>query len=63
VQLQIFVRSYSTKGKGRGLGTYAMKLFTEKYLGGRIDFESRPETGTTFRVELPLQCPQQETSD
>jgi len=63
VQLQIFVRSYSTKGKGRGLGTYAMKLFTEKYLGGRIDFESRPEIGTTFRVELPLQCPQQGTSD
>ncbi len=32
VQLQVFQRSFSTKGAGRGLGTYSMKLLTEKYL-------------------------------
>lgn len=53
VQLQIFVRSYTTKGRGRGLGTYSMKLFAEKYLSGRVSFESSAEKGTIFRVDLP----------
>ncbi len=53
VQLQIFVRSYSTKGKGRGIGTYSMKLLCERYLGGKVSFESTPENGTTFRVDIP----------
>ena len=35
IQLQIFQRSFSTKGRGRGVGTYSMKILTEKYLGGR----------------------------
>jgi signal transduction histidine kinase len=53
VALRIFQRSFSTKGgKGRGLGTYSMKLFGETYLGGRVFFESRPEDGTTFTLEL-----------
>ena len=34
VKLQIFQRSFSTKGPGRGLGTYSMKLLTERYLKG-----------------------------
>lgn len=34
VQLQIFNRSFSTKGKGRGTGTYSMKLLTKRYLKG-----------------------------
>ena len=29
-QLQIFNRSFSTKGSGRGLGTYSVKLLTER---------------------------------
>jgi signal transduction histidine kinase len=53
VQLQMFQRSFSTKGADRGLGTYSMKLFTEKYLGGRLAFESSEEAGTTFSVSLP----------
>jgi signal transduction histidine kinase len=53
VQLQMFQRSFSTKGADRGLGTYSMKLFTERYLGGRLSFESSHETGTTFTAELP----------
>lgn len=52
VQLQLFQRSFSTKGVGRGIGTYSMKLFGEKYLNGRVDFESSPESGTTFFIEI-----------
>lgn len=54
VQRQIFQRSYSSKGAGRGLGTYSMKLITEQYLKGRIDFESAGEKGTLFKVRIPL---------
>lgn len=48
VQLQLFQRSFSTKGPGRGLGTYSMKLLSERYLGGKVSFVSSEEHGTTF---------------
>lgn len=54
VQLQVFQRSFSSKGDGRGLGTYSMKLLTEQYLQGSIGFESTPEYGTIFRARYPL---------
>ena len=54
VQLQIFQRSFSTKGAGRGVGTYSIKLLTERYLHGRVSFTSTPEQGTTFQVRYPL---------
>lgn len=54
VQLQIFERSYSTKGEGRGLGTYSVKLLTEKYLKGHVSFISTVHDGTRFTVTLPL---------
>lgn len=53
VQRQIFKRSFSTKGQGRGLGTYSMKLLAENFLNGSITFESGKETGTVFTVSLP----------
>jgi len=53
IQLQIFQRNYSTKGKGRGLGTYSMKLLTERYLNGKISFESNKDSGTTFYLSIP----------
>jgi signal transduction histidine kinase len=54
VQLQLFQRSFSTKGQaGRGIGTYSMKLFGERYLGGRVEFVSRIPEGTTFTLSLP----------
>jgi nitrogen fixation/metabolism regulation signal transduction histidine kinase len=53
-QLQIFNRSFSTKGVGRGIGTYSMKLLGEKYLKGKVAFKSSPETGTTFSLTLPI---------
>lgn len=54
IQGRIFQRSYSTKAKrGRGLGTYSMKLLGETYLGGKVDFVSTERDGTTFRLFLP----------
>lgn len=54
VALRIFKRSFSTKAEhGRGLGTYSMKLFGERYLGGKVGFESSAEAGTTFFIRLP----------
>ena len=60
VQLQIFNRSFSSKGKGRGLGTYSMKLLSEKYLQGKVYFESSHEKGTTFYAEYPVTIRQTE---
>ncbi len=54
VQQQVFQRSFSTKGKGRGLGTYSMKLLGEKYLRGKVAFSSNAKEGTAFSLELPL---------
>ena len=54
VQLQIFQRSFSTKGKGRGVGTYSMKLLAERYLSGKLAFTSSLGKGTTFTVWIPV---------
>jgi hypothetical protein len=54
IALRIFQRSFSTKAaKGRGIGTYSMKLFGERYLGGQVDFASTPEQGTVFWIQMP----------
>jgi signal transduction histidine kinase len=55
-RLQIFQRSFSTKGFGRGLGTYSAQLIGERVLGGQVGFSSSPESGTTFWIRLP--CPE-----
>jgi nitrogen-specific signal transduction histidine kinase len=52
VQLQLFKRSFTTKGIGRGLGTYSMKLLGEKYLKGKVGFESTEQNGTTFFIDI-----------
>lgn len=52
--LQIFQRSFSTKGGGRGIGTYSVKLLTENYLQGRVAFVSTAEAGTTFTATYPI---------
>jgi len=54
VSSSIFKRSFSTKGEGRGLGTYSMRLLTERYLQGKIYFTSNKKSGTTFYAELPV---------
>lgn len=53
VQRQIFQRSFSTKGRGRGLGTYSIRLLAQNYLKGRVGFETSPDGWTEFRVCLP----------
>jgi CheY-like chemotaxis protein len=58
VQMQVFRRSFSTKGgTGRGLGTFSVKLLTERYLKGAADFAVDPEHGTTFYLRLPRGAP------
>jgi hypothetical protein len=54
VQARIFQRSFSTKAeRGRGLGTYSMKLFGERYLAGEVSFVSTEPGGTVFSIRLP----------
>jgi signal transduction histidine kinase len=53
IQLQVFQRSFSTKGSGRGLGTYSIKLLSERYLLGKVGFETNEENGTTFYTIYP----------
>lgn len=54
IQLQIFQRSFSTKGEARGIGTYSIKMFTEQYLGGKVSFVSNPTEKTVFSISLPM---------
>ncbi|MBN2809879.1 MAG: HAMP domain-containing histidine kinase [Deltaproteobacteria bacterium] len=55
VALRIFQRNFSTKGEeGRGVGTFSMKLFGEKILKGKVTFSTAADTGTTFRLALPV---------
>ena len=57
IALRIFQRSFSTKArKGRGIGTYSMKLLGERYLGGEVGFTTG-EGGTTFTLRLPAHLP------
>lgn len=54
IQLQIFNRSFSTKGAGRGLGTYSIKLLGERYLRGRVAFTTSNDGGTVFSISIPI---------
>ena len=57
IAARIFRRSFSTKAsRGRGLGTYSMKLFGERILGGAVGFTTGPD-GTVFYIDHPLQRP------
>lgn len=53
VRAQMFQRSFSTKGQGRGLGMYGVRLLTGNYLGGRVECMSSRDSGTTLLVILP----------
>ena len=54
IEMQVFMRSFSTKGTQRGLGTYSMKILGEQHLGGTVDFTTSEENGTTFYIILPI---------
>jgi PAS domain-containing protein len=51
IQGQIFKRSFSTKGHGRGLGTYSMNLLSS-FVKGHVWFTSSQQEGTTFFAEF-----------
>jgi len=52
IEMQVFMRSFSTKGTQRGLGTYSMKILGEQHLGGTVDFTTSEAEGTTFYIIL-----------
>lgn len=55
ISIRLFQRSFSTKSQaGRGIGTYSMKLFGEKILGGKVSFTSSEEDGTVFKFSQHL---------
>jgi signal transduction histidine kinase len=52
---RIFQRNFSTKEQhGRGVGTFSMKLFGERILGGKVNFKTSQGEGTVFKFSLPL---------
>jgi nitrogen-specific signal transduction histidine kinase len=57
VQLQMFHRSFSTKGSGRGLGSYSIRMLTENYLLGKAGFVSNETDGTIFTIRLKKEFP------
>jgi signal transduction histidine kinase len=52
VEDRLFHPFQTTKKQGMGIGLYQSKMIIEKH-GGRIEVESKEESGTTFRVFLP----------
>ena len=52
-QQRIFQRDFSTKGAGRGLGTYSMQLLS-RLLSGDVNFISETGYGTRFILTLPI---------
>ncbi len=53
VRMQMFQRSFTTKGPGRGIGTYSARMLAERFLGGTVMFTSTAEHGTRFSVRIP----------
>ncbi|MDX1952950.1 MAG: ATP-binding protein [Verrucomicrobiota bacterium] len=50
---RIFEPFFTTKKKGSGLGLMIVQRIIREH-GGRIDLDSRPGKGTTFKIWLPL---------
>lgn len=57
-QQRIFQRDFSTKGAGRGLGTYSTQLLA-RLLSGDVHFISEPGYGTRFTLSLPIVLPEE----
>ena len=53
---RIFEPFFTTKKRGSGLGLMIVQRIVRDH-GGRIDLESHPGRGTTFRIWLPLHEP------
>jgi len=57
-QKRIFQRDFSTKGTGRGLGTYSMQLLA-RLLSGDVYFISESGYGTRFTLSIPVLLPKE----
>ncbi|MHC1789268.1 PAS domain-containing sensor histidine kinase [Solidesulfovibrio sp.] len=53
VRMRLFEKGFSTKGHGRGFGTYSMRLFARQCLGADVTCTSTQEDGTRFLLTLP----------
>lgn len=55
IAIRIFQKYFTTYNSlGRGLGTYFMKYFGENILGGKVEFTTSRNNGTTFTFTLPI---------
>jgi signal transduction histidine kinase len=50
---RIFQRYFTTRGSGRGNGTWSMKVVGEEFLRGEVGFRTSDAEGTTFWLTLP----------
>ncbi len=53
IEERLFHPFQTTKPQGMGIGLFQSRMIVEQH-GGRIEVESQPGKGTTFRVLLPL---------
>ena len=60
LERSLFRPFQTTKKKGIGIGMFQSKMIVEAHRG-RIEVESEPGKGTTFRVRLPVQTHAHET--
>ncbi|MDB5770612.1 MAG: periplasmic sensor signal transduction histidine kinase, partial [Burkholderia sp.] len=53
IRERLFKPFESTKSAGMGIGVFETREYVHE-LGGRVEVNSRPSVGTTFRITLPL---------
>jgi putative PEP-CTERM system histidine kinase len=53
IRARLFKPFESTKSAGMGIGVFETREYVQQ-IGGRLEVDSRPAAGTTFRVSLPL---------
>lgn len=53
IRTRLFKPFESTKSAGMGIGVFETREYVQQ-IGGRLEVDSRPDVGTSFRVYLPL---------
>jgi signal transduction histidine kinase len=61
ISRSLFRPFQTTKKKGMGIGMFQSKMIVEAH-GGRIEVQTAPGQGTTFRVYLPLMIEEKKTT-